>query len=197
MKIYNILHCIEQSMWGWEVSLLMLWTLVRQRFIAVLDGRKRAPGDFLRWPHHPLQGLPVRGTAGSSPDADAAGQYTFYSGKNIHGADPSPQSREHSLRMCFGFTKGIFPPLTRYYHNRQPDRFSPILFTCPAPFTPTWNCRGGEQHREEDEAATQHWIQIEMELKHLKTQQRILNMILTVCDVIVIENHCFTFRRGA
>ena len=48
-------------------------------FFYVLDGSKRPPDDFLCCPHHPLQGLPVRGTAGAWPDRDAAGQYSLYS----------------------------------------------------------------------------------------------------------------------
>ena len=34
-----------------------------------------------------------------------------------------------------------------------------------------------------------------MKLKCLKTQQRILNMILPTSDIIVIENHRLTFCR--
>lgn len=162
----------------------------------VLDGGKRAPGDFLRWPHRPLQGLPVRGTAGSWPDPNAAGQFMLSIVPARSMVLVLRHSQESSHWECA-------MALQKAYSHHWPGIITTDNWTSSASFyspalhllqpIQTWNCQREEHHREGDEAATQQWIQIEMELKRLKTQQRILNMILTMCDVIVIENHYFTW----
>ena len=71
-------------------------------FSNVLDGRKRAPDDFLSCPHHSLQGLAVRGTAGSWPVRETACQYALYfvsvkGGNNWWGGSLHLTQKVHAL----------------------------------------------------------------------------------------------------
>lgn len=50
----------------------------------VFDGGERGPDDLLRCPHHPLQRLPVRSFAATTPDRDAVSQQAL-DGPSVEG----------------------------------------------------------------------------------------------------------------